>query len=114
MTLIIIKMLVDEVLGHDILRSKGTFKVSIVEWRTVINIIIKFCYIARNADVLELTRQNFKFVKDLLIIHFPKAKNDQFFEGSSTLFEGQKGKRYCPIFLAKKYFQMDFFSRKLQ
>ena len=105
MTLFIIKMLVDKILGNDILRSKGNFKVSIVEWRTVINIVIKFCFIARSADVIELTRENFKFVKDLLIIHFPKSKNDQFFEGSSTLFEGQKGKKYCPIFLAQKYFE---------
>ena len=62
MTIFIIKMLVDKILGNDILRSKGNFKVPIVEWRTVINIVIKFCYIARNADVLKLTRKNFNFV----------------------------------------------------
>ena len=76
MTLFIIKMLVDKILGNDIFRSKGNFKVNIVDWRTVINIVIKFCFIARNADVLELTRQNFRFVKDLLVIHFPKSKNE--------------------------------------
>lgn len=105
MTLFIIKMLVDQVLGNDVYRSKGNFKVLIIDWRTVVNIVIKFCFIARNADILELTRQHFKFIKDLLFIHFPKAKNDQYFEGSTTLFEGQKGKIYCPIFLASKYFE---------
>ena len=104
-TLFIIKMLVDQVFGNDVYRSKGNFRVSITDWRTVINIVIKFCFIARNADVLELTRQHFKFIKDLLYIHFPKAKNDQYFEGSTTMFEGHKEKIYCPVFLASKYFQ---------
>ena len=86
------------------LRSKGNFKVPIVEWRTVINIIVKFCFVARNADVVELTRQNFTFVKDLLYIHFPKAKNDQYYEGSTTMFEATEEKRYCPVNLTLKYF----------
>ena len=42
MTFCIIKMLVDEVLGQDVYRTFGHFKVPIVEWRTVINIIAKF------------------------------------------------------------------------
>mgnify|MGYP003326125782 CR=1 FL=1 len=105
MTLYIIKMLVDKILGYDMIRSKDSFKVSIVEWRTVINIVIKFCFVARNADVLELTRQHFTFIKDLLYIHFPKSKNDQYFEGSTTMFESAKDKRYCPVYLTSKYFE---------
>ena len=105
MTVCIIKMLVDEILGNDVYRSTGHFKVSIVNWRTVINIVVKFCFIARNSDVLELTRQHFTFVKDLLYVHFPKAKNDQYFEGSTTMFEARRGKIYCPVYLTFKYFQ---------
>ena len=105
MTFEIIKMLVDDVLGQDVYRTSGHFKISIVDWRTVINIIVKFCYIARNSDVLELTRRHFTFVKDLLVIHFPKAKNDQFFEGSSTTFEAKSSRVYCPVFLMAKYFE---------
>ena len=105
MTTYIIKMLVDGILGYDMFRAKDSFKVSIVNWRTVINILVKFCFVARNADVLELTRQNFTFIKDLLYINFPKAKNDQFWEGSTTMFEATKDKRYCPVNLTRKYFE---------
>ena len=44
MTICIIKMLVDEILGKDVYRTPGHFKVSIVEWRTVINIVVKLFY----------------------------------------------------------------------
>ena len=98
-------MLVDEILGSDVYRSPGHFKVSIVEWRTVINIVVKFCFIARNSHVINLTRQHFSFVRDLLYVHFPTAKNDQYFEGNTTMFEARKGKVYCPVFLTFKYFQ---------
>ena len=104
MTTEIIRLLVDEVLGQDVYRKWGTFKVSMTEWRTVVSIIIKFCFVARNSDVLELRMTNFVFVKDLLHINFPKAKNDQFHEGSTTTFERQRSK-YCPVYLAAKYFE---------
>ena len=104
MTTEIIKLLVDEILGQDVYRSWGNFRVSMKEWRTVVSIIIKFCFIARNSDVLELRKSNFVFVKDLLHIYFPKAKNDQYHEGSTTTFERQQSK-YCPVFLAAKYFE---------
>ena len=104
MTVAIIKMLVDTFLGKDVHRSPGHFQVSVVHWRTVINVVVKFCFIARNADVLELTRQHFTFVKDLLYVHFPTSKNDQYFEGNTTMFEA-RGKVYCPVFLTYKYFQ---------
>ena len=55
MTVEIIKLLVDEVLGSDIYKSKGNFEVPITEWRTVINIVVKFAFVARNSDVLNLT-----------------------------------------------------------
>ena len=77
---------------------------SIVDWRTVINIVVKFCFIARNSDVIYLNRQHFSFVRDLLYVHFPSAKNDQYFEGSTTTFERQVSK-YCPVYLAAKYFE---------
>ena len=41
----------------------------------------------------------------MLHIHFPSAKNDQFHEGSTTMFEANKGSPYCPVFLLHKYFQ---------
>ena len=88
----------------DVYRSWGKFKVSMTDWRTVVNIIIKFCFIARNSDVLELRKSNFTFTKDLLHINFPKAKNDQFCEGSTTTFEA-RGSKYCPVYLAAKYFE---------
>ena len=104
MTFYIIQLLVDKILGLDIIRTRN-FKVPIIDWRTVMNIIVKFCFVARNADVIELTRQHFTFVNDLLYVHFPKAKNDQFFQGSTTMFEAAKQKNYCPVYLTKKYFE---------
>ena len=52
----------------------------------------------------QLKKSNFVFHKDLLTIFFPKAKNDQFYEGKSTLFE-RNGTIYCPVFITYKYFQ---------
>ena len=104
MTFFIVQLLVDRILGLDIIRTRD-FKVSIVDWRTVMNIVVKFCFVARNADVIELTRQHFTFVKDLLYVHFPKSKNDQFFQGSTTMFEAAKQKNYCPVYLTAKYFE---------
>lgn len=40
-----------------------------------------------------------------MYVYFPKAKNDQFHEGNSTMFEAKKGSPYCPVFLISKYFQ---------
>ena len=103
MTFYIIQLMVDKILGLDIIRTRN-FKVPIIEWRTVMNVIMKFCFVARNADVIELTRQNFTFVRDLLYVHFPHAKNDQYWQGNTTLFEAADKKNYCPVYLLKKYF----------
>ena len=105
MTVEIIKLLVDGILGQDVYRSPGQFKVSIADWRVVANIIVKFCFLCRSDDVVELKRSHFTFVRDLLYIHFPKAKNDQFHDGRTTLFEARKNKVYCPVFIVYKYFQ---------
>ena len=104
MTFYIIQVMVDKILGLDIIRTRN-FKVSIVEWRTVMNIIVKFCFVARNADVIGLTRQNFTFVRDLLHVHFPHAKNDQYWQGNTTMFEAATQRNYCPVYLLKKYFE---------
>ena len=39
---------VDNILGKDIYRSTGKFQVSLIDWRTVINIVAKFCFVARS------------------------------------------------------------------
>ena len=104
MTFYIIQMMVDKILGADIVRT-GNFKVSIIEWRTVMNVVMKFMFVARNADVIELTRQNFTFERDLLFVHFPHAKNDQYWQGNTTMFEAAEKKKYCPVYLLKKYFE---------
>ena len=104
MTFYIIQMMVDKILGADIVRT-GNFKVPIIEWRTVMNVVMKFMFVARNADVIELTRQNFTFERDLLFVHFPHAKNDQYWQGNTTMFEAAEKKKYCPVYLLKKYFE---------
>ena len=104
MTFYIIQVMVDKILGMDIVRTRN-FKVSIIEWRTVMNVIMKFMFVARNADVIKLTRQNFTFERDLLYVHFPQAKNDQYWQGNTTMFEAAEKKKYCPVYLLKKYFE---------
>ena len=104
MTFYIIQLMVDKILGLDIIRTRN-FKVPITDWRTVMNIVVKFCFVARHADVVELTRQNFTFVRDLLHVHFPKSKNDQYFQGNTTMFEAAEQKKYCPVYLTRKYFE---------
>ena len=74
-------------------------------WRTATRLYTYFCTLCRFDCYSKLTRDSFEFNDDYVIIHFKNAKNDQHYNGSSSILQYTYDE-LCPKLIYTTYFKM--------
>ena len=78
-------------------------KINALDFRVVVAVVITYYTFCRFADYRELKAKHVEEVGEDILITFPKAKNDQFHEGRSTILKAN-GSNFCPVRIIQAYF----------
>ena len=74
-------------------------------WRTATRLYTYFCTLCRFDCYSKLTRSSFEFNDDYVTIHFRSAKNDQHYNGSTSILQYTYDE-LCPKLIYTTYFKM--------
>ena len=74
-------------------------------WRTATRLYTYFITLCRFDCYSKLTRSSFEFKEDYVTIHFRSAKNDQHYNGSTSILQ-YKYDELCPKLIYTTYFKM--------
>jgi hypothetical protein len=78
-------------------------RINAIDFRCVVKTVIIYYTFCRFADYRHLQAKHVELCGEDLLITFPKAKNDQFHNGQSTILKAN-GSEICPVRIVKLYF----------
>ena len=88
--------------------GRNGLKASLITWRTIWRLVLEFHTLGRFSDVVNLKRDQIKFVQQPslhLKVSFKGGKNDLYSEGSERVVAAdEQNPSYCPVKLTQNYF----------
>ena len=81
------------------------YKINATHFRSIFRAIIIYFTFCRFSDFRQLTDSNFEDLGDSILVTFPKSKNDQYYQGTTSVLPEKIGSKLCPVKITRLYFQ---------